>query len=203
MKRNTYYNSKYKKKYPYKKRRKFLLPKQVSGQTGIREFKLRYVTTAQTDAGGQILDLFCMCPTLAFNGGNSPADWTNVATLFDSFRVCAFKLKYVPSLPNDVSTTTGFYPCYVLFDVDSQGSVAASNTVALEYENCRVKNMYMPWSYYTKVPKPSSGPTIGWCDVATPTQQLGVVEALAQGLDISTAYGTWVSTYYMQLRDRR
>lgn len=200
------FRRRYKKKfYRRKKRYTRKYTRAGRGSKGVRFFKLRQVTNLVTSVGGAVSFFNSANPSDAFNnGGTDYEDWTNVYNLFDSFRVRAIKLKFIPSLPNDTSGTTAFSPLYVGGDPDSSTIMPVTTILeAVQYENMKVKNMFRPWSYYFKLPKPGATPTLGWCDVASPTQQLGMIWAYGTGFDISTGYGTMISTIYLQARDRR
>lgn len=174
------------------------------GQRGVRFFKIRKVQTVSSDALGAISIFSNNGPHTGFQ------DWANIVTLFDSYRVPAMKVKYIPQLPNDASTLTGYHPLYVIGDVDSTVAHITSVNDAIQYENMRVKNMYMPWKYYFKCPKLGGvGSTAavktqagGWIDIATPFGNSSI-EGYGTGFDTSQQYGTLVWTLYLMAKDRR
>lgn len=134
-------------------------------------------------------------------------DWTPVTQLFDSYRIAAMKLKFIPDKPADTSTTTNYRPVYVFGDVDTASLPVTTPDAALQYENCAVKNLNMPWKYYFKVPKATQLATTvilqgGWIDVGTPRNQASI-NMVASGLDLSDNYGTVVHTVYLMARNRR
>lgn len=179
------------------------LRRKGKGQTGIRYFKLKYTSGVTSDAGGTISAFSVANPTSAWSGGGTVNDWTSVSSLFDSFRTCAMKWQFVPQFPNDTSVTTGFFPLYVGFDVDSNGTPIGSIADALQYENVRIKNMYRPWKFYTKVPKTAASKQQGWCDIATPADCFGSIWGYGNGFDVSQTYGQMIITYYIKCKDRR
>lgn len=202
-----YYRSRFRRRRKFK-RRGYWKRKQKrytgKGQRGIRFFKLRRVQTISSDAGG-VINVF------ANNGPQTGfQDWSNIVSLFDSYRVPALKVKYIPQLPNDASTLTGYHPVYVIGDVDANTPPIISVNEAIQYENCKVKNMYMPWKYYFKCPKLGGVGNIasvktqagGWIDVATPYGNAGI-QMIGNGFDLSTDYGTLVWTIYLMAKDRR
>lgn len=183
-----------------RKQRKY----QGKGQHGVRFFKIRKVETVASDVLG----------TISIFSNNGPhtgfGDWTNINPLFDSYRAPFLKVKFIPSLPNDESTTTGFWPLYVVGDVDQTTASITSVTQAIEYENMKVVNMYRPWKYHFRCPKLGGvGNTAavktqagGWIDVATPFGNASI-EGYGTGFDTSTSYGTLVWTLYIMCKDRR
>lgn len=171
-----------------------------SGESGKRFFKLRGAFALSADAGG----------TISLSVTDDPSglgDWSNIAALFDVYKVCAIKVKFIPQLPNDTGTTTGFYPFYLIGDVNTATNPISSITVACQYENMRAKNMYMPWKYYWKCPKQSStGADIvlanGYRPTSSTTATMGVF-GWGQGFDISQQYGSYIVTHYIVAKARR
>jgi hypothetical protein len=88
------------------------------------------------------------------------ADWSSFAAMFDCYRCCAIKLRFVPSVTAD--TTWQYTPCYVFHDPNTPDfRVVLTVSVAVAYENCKIVNMQRPWKYYHKMYKnlPSSTAT--------------------------------------------
>lgn len=171
------------------------------GQNGKRFFKLRRIVSVDSSAGG----------VLQVNATNDPStfeDWTNVAALFDTYRVCAIKIKFIPSLPNDTSLSTGFFPLYVVGDSNSSSSPLTSDNVAIQYENMKVMNMYRPWKYYYYVPKQTAGASGviyqqgGYRDMLD-TTATAAVYSYGTGFDASTNYGKAILTHYITAKNRK
>jgi len=85
-------------------------------------------------------------------------DWTSLSQLFDMYRICAMKLKFIPAgnfAP--VMNAVGYSPMYVWHDPntpndpfpDKAGLLDVNDILA--HENCKIKNMFKPWSYYRKM----------------------------------------------------
>lgn len=164
--------------------------------------KLRVVTTVSSDAGGQI-------SSWLNDDVSGYQDWTSFAAVYDSFRVCALKLKFVPDLPNDTSTITGYKPLYVVHDVDQSNIPTLTVNDAIQYENCQIKNMYRPWAYFRRFRKQTTGGVAsqvimagGYKDVALTTASQ-CIQYIGTGFDISTTYGTIISTAYVSFKNRR
>lgn len=174
----------------------------ASNKDGRTLVKLRVVTTVASDAGGQI-------SAWLNDDVSGYQDWTSFAAVFDSYRVCALKLKFVPDLPNDTSTVTGYKPLYVVHDVDQSNIPTLSVNTAIQYENMKVFNMYRPWNYYRKFSKQSSSGVAsqvmmagGYKDVAVTTASQ-CIQYIGTGFDLSTTYGTIISTAYVSFKNRR
>jgi hypothetical protein len=165
-------------------------------------FKIRYVNPVTSDSGGQI-------QAWLNDDVSGYQDWSSLAALFDSYRVYALKLQYVPDLPNDTSTVTGYKPLYVVHDVDSANVPSLTVNVAIQYENCKIYNMYRPWEHKVILAEQTSSGVAsqgmlpgGFKDIATTTASQCVTWT-GTGFDVSTDYGTIVSTAYVMCKNRR
>jgi hypothetical protein len=89
-------------------------------------------------------------------------DWSSVAALFDSYRCCAIKLKYIPDFTqqsisdslNAVDATSTFYnvPIYIFHDTNSVLNTTPSETGdVIEYENVKIKRLTRMFTYYRKM----------------------------------------------------
>lgn len=185
-------------------RKKFLKKRSSrKGQTAARMFKLRVTATLSSDVGGDISGILSDNPS----GAN---DWVSCGNLFDSYRVCAMKIKYIPSFPNDTNAVAGYAPLYVVYDADHQAQPLASVNDAVQYENLKVMNMYRPWSYYVRIPKfnsisGASAVTIqsgGYIDIGAVTA-VSCIAYYGTGFKASLDYGTLVYTFYLKFKNRR
>lgn len=196
--RFTFRRRRYRKKFGNRKRVKRTLRKMH--RIGLNYVKLRTTALLTTDAAGLYSNTF------GYTNLSGLEDWANFVTLYDQYRCFALKIKFIPELPNSVPTL-GFKPFYAVRDYDD---VTALSTIpqAIQYENCMVKNLYRPWSIYSKVPKVTNLATnstivnFGWMDVATP-QITGGLKMITDGLDASTTYGTFIVTAYVAFKGRR
>lgn len=171
-----------------------------SGQHGKRFFKLKSAFGLSANVGGEINMAVTDNPS-AFG------DWSSIAALFDTYKVAAIKVKFIPQLPNDTSTTTGFFPLYVVGDPNDSTIPINSITSACQYENMKTMNMYRPWKYYYKVPTKSSisGDTVltgGYRPTASTSGTCGVY-GWGGGFDVSQQYGSYVVTLYIVCKERR
>ena len=200
------------RRYPYRKtvfrkkwygrRKKYAKTLSMAQVTkdGKRFFKLRVATNFTSSALGTL-------DTVVDNNPSGFQDWSSISNLFDSYRVCAIKIKYIPSLPNDTSAVTGFYPLYAVNDHDDITPLASVNQ-AIQYENMKVHNLYMPWQHYFKIPvrtQTSTAGTIekgGYQDIASVSGSAGI-KLWVTGLDTSTQYGTMIVTHYIAAKNRR
>lgn len=167
-----------------------------SGQDAIRFFKIKYyVSVAATS--NILFSVFTTSPSTS-------DDWNSIVALFDSYRVCAMKIKFVPTCPNDPSSTK-YAPIYVYADVDENVTVAPSVPAMLEYENLKVKDATKPWQYYTKFPKVTATGTAninldGYLDTATP-QATGSIVMYSTPLS-NIVYGYVIITWYVAVKNR-
>lgn len=121
-----------------------------AGEMGRRFFKLSRLVNFQTSATvTQISHVFTDDPS-AFT------DWANIQNLFDFYRVCAMKIKYVPTFTESFSGGTAgdtnyFGPHICWYDPNSDASPAGvTRDVVLQYENSRIFNGQRMFSYYKK-----------------------------------------------------
>lgn len=187
---------KYTKRKPKRNTKKWITNRYLN----IASSKLSFEGTLTSSAGGVISgNVTLMNPSSATN-------WSAYTTLYDQYRVVAVKLTYIPNLPNDTSTITGYHPLFIGFDVDSTSNPANSADVyQLGYR--KIVNMYRPWTFYVKVPKYnqiSSGSTStrkGWYDCANPVTA-GSMKFYGSGFDGSQQYGNTFVTYYLQFKNQ-
>lgn len=173
--------------------------------------------TFVTDAGGVFNERGCLTnPTRCFNGANSVIDWLLCQGLWDSYRVCGIKLKYIPHNPNN-TVNAFFQPVYGIIDynnLDTSSPFSGFNQI-LQYERMKTFNLYKPWKWYIRVPK-YTGATTSSVGVGVITQQRGFFNTstgelpavgcwylYAEDLNPSTTYGTLVITYYLAFKNRR
>lgn len=204
FRRRTFYKRRRSFVPKYRKRRmikSYLRRKSKKGNLTVT--KLRQVYNAAFDSAGSI-DFYphVLDPT-------GLEDWASYQAIYDSFRVYAVKIKFIPSLPNDTSINTAFRPIYYTFDVDSTSPPNSVSDV-IQYENLKVKNLYRPHSVYYRVPRYTSGGqgsaavlAGGFFDVNTTPPQNGVIGCYAENIDISQNYGTFVVTFYIGFKNRR
>lgn len=171
------YGSRYRRRRVYRSRnprvtkrtgrkiiKSYLRKKARKGNTSV--FKLKYnqeLTTTDLQAGvfGSLTN-----PVAVVNGTGTVNDWANFPNIYDSYKVCAVKLAFIPY--NNVSqtivggtggTTYGYWPLYHAIDYNDVGVTGASVPSDLdEYENCKMLNMYKPWKRYMRVPRYNVNP---------------------------------------------
>lgn len=166
-------------------------------------FRLRGQLNIVSDSSGNIINGFRLTQPDSFDGAGSVlTDWVSVANLYDQFRVCAIKLKYIPTHPNDPSSAAAYRPIYVFADFDATG-LSPTDAAAVGYGNMKVMNAYRPWSYYLKVPRlvntgSSSVSIEGYMDTAAPQVTGSLYLSKAGGFSNSTTYGVVILTYYIQ-----
>lgn len=173
------------------------------GSRGIRYFKLKRVVFLAASSG-------TISSSVAIYDPQSAQEWSSIAALFDSFRVHAIKMQWLPYAPNEVQATQVYAPCYVLADFDATSAPVATAAAAIEYENMKAKNLFRPWTYYVRVPK-LTGTTIsnvvvhegGYVDTTNLPTNLGQLQLFSSGNTGALNYGSYILTYYISCRDRR
>lgn len=167
---------------------------------GLALFKLRLVGALASDASGNITSVFQITNPIA------ALDFTPLQSLYDSYRVHGVSHKFMPALVNNASTTTAFTPLYTNIDYDDQLSISTVNA-ALEFENCKMKNLFSPYKLYYRIPKlvnlSTSSPMFlnGYMDINNP-QATGSIKYTATGLTPSTTYGQLIQTFYVSCKNR-
>jgi len=163
--------------------------------------KLRNFVTTNSTAGGVLAGYFNDDPSACY-------DWASLTSLYDLYRVESLKVRYFPHFPNDTSTTTGMYPMYICFDADNTTSTPATRQEVMEYENMKVKNLYLPWSVKKDVPRVAGNSTgvhtdlEGFVDIGG-ARAFSSFRYYADGLDISTDYGDFVIELVVTFKNRR
>lgn len=171
------------------------------GARGIRWFKLRRVYNF-TGGTAPVVGSSLYDPSAA-------GDWASIVNLFDTYKVYASKIQWIPACPNDEVATRLWAPLYVLCDYDASSPPSLTADQCLQYENCKVKNAYMPWSYYCKVPKIASANNTGtilddgYIDSSDIPANQGQIVVYSFLLTASPQYGQIVQTYYIGCKDRR
>lgn len=151
-------------------------------------------------------------PGAYYDGASALPDLSNLTALYDQGRICAIKLRFIPNYPNDLASFANYKPVYIVRD-DDDASLASSISEMVQYENFKVKNLFMPWKYYTKCPRvvgAAAGTafvnvgSMGWFDLAA-AQSLGAIKIYADGLNTASnnTYGQLVITYYIAFKSRR
>jgi hypothetical protein len=166
--------------------------------------------------GSQYVNVFSDNPSML-------GEWQNFVPLFEAYRVCAMKIRFIPS--NMANTTAIFVPGYIYHEPNT-ASATTCVTVgnALDRENCRVVNLQRVWTYYRKLrrvicfPDPTyvAGPPIkvtappdavslaGYLPVDAPnyTQAINLIAQTADTSLTGKALGTFATDYYMAFRYR-
>lgn len=189
----------FRRKFSRKKSRS-IFHRKFTGVNAKRYFKLKAVFTLTSTAGGTYAGVFTDNPS-------GMQDWTPFQSLFDSYRVHAIKIRFIPAFPNNLSATTAYRPVYIVGDNDDVGALASVN-LALQYDSVKVKNLNMPWTYYFKWSKITSSAAatvmtrVGYLTTATP-QANRAVKFYADNLTASVNYGDLVVTMYVSGVDRQ
>lgn len=133
--------------------------------------------------------------SLPFSGVSACTNWASLAGVFSEFRVEGVTVKFTPSLPN--STTATFTPVYMYFDAD--GITGTTVAQALEYPSVVSFDLNKPFTK-TFTLLNSIFSRASFYSTATPTQQTEGVGFVAEGLSVSTTYGTIQISYMVVFR---
>lgn len=172
-----------------------------SGPYAKRFFKLRFTTTLVTDPAGVFTGEFVDNP-------NQSLDFTNIAALFDTYKFCAMRIKYIPSFPNDTSSQHLYTPLYVVGDPNDTTPLTTTNQ-AIEYENMQVKDLQKPWKYYYKFPTATivsgAGTQVvlagGYRNVNS-IVPARAIKMISTNLTASSTYGTFIVSMYLTVKNR-
>lgn len=155
-------------------------------------------TDLASNAGGAVV--------LTFNCQNvsGAQDWSNLAALFDQYRVIEMKVKYFPyqQAANSVSSRD-IAPLYCVRDYnDATGLTSVAQ--ALQYNKVRTINLFSRWTAImrmsTKASAQSNGAD-GWFPTSNPpTHQ--AMKFYGTGFDLSQTYGNYVIEAIIQFKNR-
>jgi hypothetical protein len=145
------------------------------------------------------------------SGTGATTDWSGNAGLFDYYRVNEIKIKFIPTFTAQgmtSATSIGYYPAYVVHDINSTTLPNTLSITDLQYENCRVMNCQRPWTYYRKMHRNVIGgmSNKGYLTTGSPVarQVIGVLFQEFSGVTTGTfTIGTVVWTYYVSAYGRR
>lgn len=198
----------YKRKTRFRRKRRFIRryrKKRVSSER-VKLFKIRkIVNVVISAAGGNNITTINDDPSLS-------QDWINIVGLFDMYRTAGIKAHFVPSTNTREAPTSGggfgFRPVYCAHDTDLVVGAVTPNTI-IQYENMKIKNSFMPWVYYRKMPRriTTTGQSTldgrGYLSTHTPqaTQQLIMLFDSANS-PAQHQLGTLVITHYVCARNR-
>lgn len=215
MIRRKYKKKTYRRKRVYKRR----IHRPIgSGMQGKRYMKLRLVGDYTSVPSAPFSSTFI------YDNPNQASEWPSVATLFDSYRCCAMKFKYIPGYTtSDMAETTvtggaGYLnvPVYCVFDYNSILSTLPSSIDSLvEYDNLKIYHLNRVFTYYKKcrrnIPINTSLTTQvsiqnkGYIPTNTPvaTQTMWITDPAWGTSSGSTHIGTYIITWYCVFKDRR
>lgn len=200
FRRYRYRRPYYRRKFSKYSRRKWSRKRPIgSGMNGKRFFKLKHQEQMVSSGTGIYSGYFNNSPTTYL-------DFSHVAELFDVYKVAALKVKFVPSRPNDESTTVTYRPIYIAGDPDTSAAFTSVDQ-PIQYENMKVYDLSRPWKYYYKIPTRTqvTGSTIllkgGYIDTQYTTPSASI-RMWAEGLSLSENYGTFIVTAYVVAKQR-
>lgn len=162
--------------------------------------QLHYITALATGGGVTVLN-----PVFA-NDPSGSSEWSSCQALFDSYRVLAMELKFIPASYVGTGLTGGT----LLIVSDYEDATAlASQAAALQYDSVQLRNIgtttnpsavgwrYGPWK--------ARGNNMLWSSTLTGmfTQAVGSIKCRADSLTATTGYGAIVLYWLVQFRGRQ
>lgn len=170
---------------------------------GVAYVKLKGLANIDASSGN-ITHAFRLTEPQIFDGVNPVQDWTFLLNMYDFFKVRYVKIKFIPSKPNDLSSTTVYRPLYVFTDPNST-TLSPSNVQAIQYDGVAVKDMSRPWKYFYKcVNYQGTGvaPRTFYPMDAPPAT--GAIYLTNTGSTLTNGnYGVVLVTYYILAKSRR
>lgn len=207
---------------PIRKRRVYKrIPRSRRGMgfSAKRFFKLREVISMSTSSATNDTFFITDKPT-------ETTGWIRLTNIFDTFRCCAIKLKYVPYAQPPLATATTIAssaisyqyrnaPVWIIHDYNSVLSTGLEVADVLAYANVKMRQSNRVWNYYAKMrrnqpPSTADNSTAvsnrGYQSTASPTATqtiAGLIESpytdTAQGLVFARLF----VTYYVIFKDQR
>lgn len=168
-------------------------------------FKIRTTDTATSSVAG-VID-----QSININDPSAAQDFSNVATLYDSYKVNFIKVQWIPLYDFTASSTVVNNYGIFLHDFDSTASTIGSNAIAIQYENAKFFDMKRRFTYFVRyVPRitgseAGTNSTIyqgGYMDLADGIN-VGKIFLYAENLTASSSYGRLIITWYITAKNRR
>lgn len=162
---------------------------------------LRYIFPVSTGVG---VTTFA---TVFANDPTGAVEWSSLSSLFDTYRVLAMELKYIPASYTGTLLTGGTLLCVMDYN---DTTALASQAAALQYDSVAFRNIgtttspvevgwtYGPW-------RAKGAGLMGWNNVTggPPVGQVGSIKVYSSSLTASTGYGAIVLFWLVQLRGRQ
>jgi hypothetical protein len=162
------------------------------------KFVLYAYASAATSVGGFLTTPLPTNPS-------SAANWAEISTYYDEFRVLAMRLRVLSAQQYSVTAINNFG--ILVFDNDDS-SALASSAAALAYgEKVVMPSIFQHTdgrspTFMFRRPVTKDSP-IPWVDCAVPTNSLGAIKPYFDGLTASTTYFSFYIEYFIEARGRR
>jgi hypothetical protein len=169
-----------------------IIKKSDRQQNDVEDVLLKFTGVVTSTAGG-VIDT---------NYGNDPAsysisDWTNLAALFDEYRVLGFQVEFYPN--NRYSkTTVNCTPAIVLIDRISSATLG-SYQAAIDHESAKKVSWEDPWVEVAKMTSIDEAAFISTASTSPNTW----IKFYSSGLSVSTEYGRMFVYLRIQMRGRK
>ncbi len=154
----------------------------------LKTIKLTVNSTAMVDAGGNIQDVFQSQPGGATN-------WSDLANVFDSFRVLGMRVTFDPTLIVGGSTSTSYAPIAVVCDYNSSTALV-SYAQAAQYANYAEHPGQRRWEFAAGM---FGIETAVFQDTASPQAKF-YVKLFSTGGTASVTIGRFTVDYVVQFR---
>ncbi len=161
---------------------------------GNQHYMLRLAVTGalSADGSGNILTSLSLNPS-------TYQEWTELAELFDEFRVVSGVFHFIPTNRYNRASSDVVRGLMVCFDNDSSTALTSYND-AVEYANVKCHNLSDPFQYHFS--RPNITPSAYWTDVATASGSAGAVLLTGAGFTNSLAAGIYYQELFVEFRGR-
>lgn len=198
----------YRKRGPARKRKgKRKFTKRTSRKQGVtivyRKLKLLVEDTVQNVGAGseRVLNI-----QVAMNDCSPAADFAAFQGLYESVRISAIKVKWIPSFNTEVPQTTSAYTPGISFvDFNSTPSYLAYAS-CIPFDTMKIHNLYRPFSRYIPLPKHSFSTleSDGWQPTTGAGAQAGSFQMtcplMGAGQVAGTVAGHHLITWYCKFK---
>lgn len=204
--RRTYAKKRYTPRRTYRKKWGKYSNRRGVSRNGKVLLKVRESVVLATDPSGAI-------DAILLNDPSSTGDWTPIQNMYESAKVCAMKIHFIPSRAEEYPSagTANWQPLYVAGAQDRVTAPGNSSNM-IDRNTLKVFNLYRPFKYYfklqTRTAVDTSGSTNtivlagGYQDLQGTWVTSAGIQLFAAGLANSTSYGQFIVTYYLACKNR-
>jgi len=161
----------------------------MKNQLDVYTLKMIFDTPATTNSSGNLNDVFGNLPSVASN-------WSNIAAVFDEYRVLAMKLSFKSNFFTG-GTLVSLAPIVSVVDLDTSPALT-SYVFASNYSSAKEFKAMTNWSRTYLM---SGTENTGFISTASPTTT-AYIKVWSASNPASTLIGRYVVNYYVQFRGK-